>query len=370
MTRRRHPALAIMLALACLGPGAAAAAPAGVYRPDDPGLVVATLPQPSDPAVQDLRRLAAAQRLAPGDLDLAATLGWRYLDLRRRTGDPRFGGYAEGVIGPWLGQADPPAAARVLRAAIRQGNHDFAAALADLDHVLAAVPDAAQARLIRATIRLVQGDVAGAGADCRDLPRGTGILVAAACRAAVDARGPNAAQAYRVLSALAAAQPQAPPAILAWCQAVLGEIAQAQGDAAAAERHFRAGLDLDPDDLHLRGALADLLLDAARPAEVRALVERYRAVDGMLLRLALAGRQRGDDDTAALVAELAARFADAARRGDGRRHWREEAIFHLRLTGQPALALAAAEANWATQREPIDARLLREAALAKGNTTP
>ena len=45
-------------------------------------------------------------------------------------------------------------------------------------------------------------------------------------------------------------------------------------------------------------------------------------------------------------------------------HLREEARFTLHLLDQPGEALELARRNWATQREPADARVLLEAALA------
>ncbi len=47
-------------------------------------------------------------------------------------------------------------------------------------------------------------------------------------------------------------------------------------------------------------------------------------------------------------------------------HRREEARFQLALLHQPAPALALARVNWNVQREPADARILLEAALAAG----
>jgi hypothetical protein len=47
-------------------------------------------------------------------------------------------------------------------------------------------------------------------------------------------------------------------------------------------------------------------------------------------------------------------------------HQREEARFRLELRDEPAAALVLALANWRTQREPLDARILLEAAVAAG----
>ena len=67
------------------------------------------------------------------------------------------------------------------------------------------------------------------------------------------------------------------------------------------------------------------------------------------------------------VRMLANRFADAARRGD-KLHLGEEARFELSLRDNPVRALELAAENWALlQREPRDARIFLEAAVATKN---
>ena len=60
---------------------------------------------------------------------------------------------------------------------------------------------------------------------------------------------------------------------------------------------------------------------------------------------------------------LTERFADAALRGE-KLHLQEEARFLLDLKGDARAALTAASENYRTQREPRDAQVLLEAALA------
>jgi hypothetical protein len=59
------------------------------------------------------------------------------------------------------------------------------------------------------------------------------------------------------------------------------------------------------------------------------------------------------------------RFAASRLRGDTT-HQGDEARFRLHLLHEPKQALALAQANWQAQREPRDARILLEAALAAG----
>ncbi len=91
---------------------------------------------------------------------------------------------------------------------------------------------------------------------------------------------------------------------------------------------------------------------------------RTRArIDPLLLRLALAERRLGARTFDEHLALLQDRFDAARRRGDSV-HLREEARFTLHLLDRPGEALELARRNWATQREPADARVLLEAALA------
>jgi hypothetical protein len=59
------------------------------------------------------------------------------------------------------------------------------------------------------------------------------------------------------------------------------------------------------------------------------------------------------------------RYAAARARGDTT-HRAEEARFELRLRGDAAAALRLAQENYAVQREPRDARVLLESAVAAG----
>ena len=117
-------------------------------------------------------------------------------------------------------------------------------------------------------------------------------------------------------------------------------------------------------NVYLLGAYADFLLDQNRPADARELLQDEQRADNLLLRLALAERRLDDPAWRRHAEVLEARFAAARQRDDGI-HFASEARFKLDLRQQPAEALRLAQRNWAQgQREPQDARLLLEAALA------
>jgi hypothetical protein len=143
----------------------------------------------------------------------------------------------------------------------------------------------------------------------------------------------------------------------------LGEVAAWQGDAAQAERYYRQALALGQDDGYLLAAWSDFLLDNGRPSEVVKLLANWESSDGLLLRLAEAETLLKLPAAAAHVQALDDRFAAAKLRGDTT-HRAEEARFQLRLRNNPAQAVRLAADNYGVQKEPRDARVLLEAAVA------
>jgi predicted Zn-dependent protease len=356
--------LAIALVAFSVCAGDAASKP---YVPQDDAAVLERLPERGDAALRDLKRMRAALAATPRDLDYAAAVAQRAIEAARETGDPRFLGQAQAALRPWWTAADPPARALLLRATVKQSQHDFEGALADLDRILAQEPANGQALLTRATVLTVTGEYGKARRDCARLARLASPLVVTACLASPSSLTGEAPSAYRALvSALARSGED--PAVQLWGLTLAAEIAARRGDAAGAERHFRNALAFDARDPYLRGAYADFLLDQGRPRDVLPLVRDDLQNDALLLRLALA-EQALPEVRAAFEAhrqELAARFDAARARGDAL-HRREEARFRLALADDPRGALALARDNWAVQREAADLRILAAAAHAAGD---
>jgi predicted Zn-dependent protease len=150
-----------------------------------------------------------------------------------------------------------------------------------------------------------------------------------------------------------------------WAFTVLGETAARLGHATEAEELFKRALELEGSDAYLKSAYADLLLDEGRNQEAAALLKGESRADGLLLRLALAESQLKSQPASLElhIQTLRALFEAGHLRGDFV-HQREEARFALRLLGEPRKALRLAQENWRVQREPADARILLESALA------
>jgi hypothetical protein len=133
--------------------------------------------------------------------------------------------------------------------------------------------------------------------------------------------------------------------------------------ATQAQAHYTAALALGRDDVYLLAAWSDFLLDAGRFQEVAQLLAKWESSDSLLLRLAEAEAALQLPGAEKHVRMLADRYAAARARGDTT-HRAEEARFELRLRKDAATAVSLARENYAVQREPRDARVLLEAALA------
>ncbi|HRY14738.1 MAG TPA: hypothetical protein P5330_02555 [Candidatus Competibacteraceae bacterium] len=356
--RRWRVLLGVLLSVA----GSALATP---FVPADPEQVLERLPLAATDSQareqQGLRRGLAEQ---PNNWELALRVARRNLEIGRAEADPRYYGYAQAALAPWWNQASPPPKALLLRAVLRQNRHDFDGALADLRQVLAAQPRHPQAWLTQAVIQQVQGEPAAALRSCLALRRLANALLFHTCLSGALGRNGQAEFAYASLWRALENAPEADVDERLWALTVLAETAEQRGDAQAAETHFHAALALGRRNIYLLGAYADFLLDQNRPADARELLRGEQQADNLLLRLALA-EQRLDDPAWRRHAEiLEARFVAARQRGDNT-HVATEARLKLDLRQQPAAALELARRNWAQgQREPQDARLLLEAALA------
>ena len=362
--RRHRPWLVgLTLIAACSGYHPARAEP---YRPTDHAAVVERLPSPGGATKRVLRRLRQRLTANPHDLDLAVDLARRYIQMGRAESDPRFNGYAQAALAPWWHLARPPVEVLVLRATLLQNRHHFDAALADLSHALTLDPRNPQAWLTHAVILQVRGKAEEALASCLRLAGVADALVKAACLSSAAGRIGRAKPAYRLLDETLRLMPKADPRVRVWATTILAEIAVSLDRVEDAERYFRQALNVKIRDVYLLSAYADFLLDQGREREVVALLADEIRIDGLLLRLALAEHRLESAQALEHIQSLRARFAASRRRGDSV-HARAEARFTLHLLREPEQALELALANWRLQREPWDARLVLEAALAVGS---
>jgi len=346
-----------LTAAALVAPQRAAAA-ARTYVPADAATIVAHVPARDSRELDERRALAAA----PDQLEVAVALARTEVQRARTESDPRYLGRAQALLARWWKEPSPPADVLLLRATIHQSLHQFAAARADLDQLVAARPGDVQAHLTRAVVATVTADYAAARESCEALVSIASPVIAAACSAPLTALAGDIDGAYRALAR--AIDTRTPAHLRAWALTTLAELSMQRGDDARAEQHLRAVLAIDPTDSYALAALADLL----PPADAVTLLAGYDVIDNLLVRRAIAAHRAGSPEAAALAAAMRERISAAATRGDSL-HQREEAMFTLAIDNDAPRALRLARENWDVQKELADARLLVEAAIAARDRT-
>lgn len=398
---RARAMAAALVAAPCAGPGLllvllhvtpAAATP---FVPKADAEIVEKLPSriASPNERREQRQMREQLRGDPQQLPLALQVARESIGRARTLGDPREYGQAQAALAAWWSLPNPPPPVRLMRAVVRQAQHEFGAALADLDALVAEPPAAAgraaaapvllalraQAELTRASVLQVTGRWADAAAGCERLGSARYATLGAAvripsqaCLAELSSLRGQAAKAALALAALAREDAEQGGADAAWLALLRAELAERRGDGAA-QGLFRQALQLQrdamperPPDVYTLAAYADWLLARGRNREVAELLAGREDADALLLRLAIAWKAGRDARAAAAIATLTARFDAAAQRGD-LSHGREQSRYELELMDNPAAALRHARLNWASQREPGDALTLLRAARAAGD---
>lgn len=356
MKPRQLAQLALVATLA-----AASVSSAAPVMPADDQVIVETLP--ALPAWRRDARAAPGRSIAgPRDAAEAARRAAAYLQQARSEGDARLAGLALGVLESWRSPMQDPAEVVLMQATLAQHVHEFDRAEALLDALVSRGEAGAQAWLTLATVRRVRGDLRGSDRACAGVMRAGEAIYGAACAAENLAlrgeRGAARAELGRLLALPAAA------ALRAWLLTTLAGVDELAGAHEGAERAYRAAIALGAEG-YAQIALADLLLDRGRAAEVPGVLAGAARSDAVLLRLALAARALSSADAPRLAAEFGARLRAAAQRGEGGElHLREHARFVLELEGDSTRALALARRNLARQREPADLLLFARAAVA------
>jgi predicted Zn-dependent protease len=323
-----------------------------------------------DPGAHQIRELRTRLTANPTNLNLACQYARCCIERSRTEADPRFLGRAQAALAPWWDLATPPIDALVLRATLKQSQHEFTNALVDLDLAAHIAPGNPQVWLTRVTILTVLGDYAGAHRACLPLVELTPGLIALTAAANVSALNGGAEPACGLLRNALRENTTDSVDDRDWALTALAEAEVRLGHQAEAEADFKKALALGGRDPYLLGAYTDLLLDEDRTTEVVDLLKNETRADALLLRLTLA--ESAITPVPATfkdhMAALSARYEAGHLRGDFV-HQREEARYTLDLLKKPAMALPLALTDWRAQHEPADIRILLESAVAAGDST-
>jgi len=313
---------------------------------------------------QALRESAAAWRRDPRNEAAALAYAREAFVLGLSEGDLRWYGAARTALEPWWNAPQPSAPLAFLRALVRQGFHDFAGGITDLNTAIAQDPANAEYRSWRFSLLLLTTQLDAARADCAAIAQRVSADEGAACDAILRVRTGGAAAALPVFERLVALPGYAGPQAQDWLRYHQGEALRVAGQPAAAIAVWQSHLQARPRAHLVRSALADLLNQQGRPAEALRL-SLFEPVpsDALLVQAVLAARALKDPRADALDAQALQRLQAQDARGEALIE-RPQMQYWIRTGRDVARGLDLAERNWRDQQEPADAVLLAEAALA------
>lgn len=349
----------VVVLMLLAAPAWAVSAHRPLLTPSSDDVVLETLPagsrlsvaQPTPSSTRSTSREALA-----ASLDTIAGL----LSSARESGDPRYLGYAEAQLKPWLTRYANNPRVQLTHARLLQANHQFVPAQSILNSLINAHGDAAEAVLLSASIAQVQGDIALATQRCHQLKGFAMLPFALICQAQIDGASGHAKSALASLQKVPAKALGFTPQQATWWWLSQADIADRLGLDSSAERALIAAQSGGAEAI---GSYADWLYRQQRFAEAEKLLLPWQRHDGLLTQLARVQRRLNRAEARATQVQVSARWQAFLARGEPG-HERELALFYLDVAQQPTAALRYAQRNWQNQRETADFRIYARAAIA------
>lgn len=336
------------------------------FIPSDPELVLyrtrSTAPDPASDSWKTASRAWRGNRTGTAEIrNYAEACVVEY----RRERDPRYLGYAEAAFSAWTNSEMDDISALLLRASVRQGLHRFDECWEDLSIALKLDPANGQAWLARSWVAQARGDYASARRDQWQVFRHCPALLSSATAAALASLTGKPAEGLALLEPQLVLTNSLSADALVWSMKVAAECAWRAGMTASAREWLEHAAAIQPGDIDLANAQADVLGSLGDPAGAIAVLGRVGSPDPVLLRKVILGQRlaRPPAEWIRWKQDLDTRMAALERRGD-RAHRREQALYALHVQRNPAQALQWAVQNWSVQKEPEDLDLLMEAGWA------
>lgn len=275
-------------------------------------------------------------------------------------------GRANALLKPHL-QQDVSANAWYLSARILQHQHQFKAALQDLDKAIAQNNSLISAWLLKANIHLALAQYSQARSACVSLLGQADMLTVASCSLEVESYQNKLTASYQQLADLVARYGLPDDESQAWVVQILADMAHRLGNNnTAIDWLAQYSKPLKPTSLLV--LWSDIQLENNQADEVyqqltNVLKQAEFKDDALLLRLAIAEKQM---NTGSYWAEQTlARVQLRIQRND-RFHAGEIARFYIDIAPNPDKALHWAEENWRMTKLAADKKLLNEAVSMQG----
>lgn len=340
------------------------------FLPQASAVVLAASVHTAGGRSSSLRALDQAWRAQPQDLPAALAYARAVFTLGFNEGDLRWFGSAKAALTPWWQAADLPADGHFMRGLVKQGFHDFDGGLQDINRAIALDPARAEFWSWRFALHLLLANMDAAQQDTEDIARRFGPKEGQIYSAVLAYRTGQALAAVQKLSASIRLPEYQDAASQVWIGFHLGEAHRVAQQPEQAIALWQRLLQVHPQSHLLRLSLADLLNQQGRFQQAKAVATanstqlNSNLTDALLMQALLASRGLKAPDEAALAQQMAARLQSQALRQESLIE-RPKLIYQIAYGQDLAAGLALSIENWQQQKEPPDAVLFAQAALAR-----
>ena len=315
-----------------------------------------------------LRELDKAWRANPEDLQIALAYARQVFNLGSSEGDLRWYGSAKAALKPWWQSTDLPADGFFMRGLVKQGFHEFDSGLRDINQAISLDPKHAEYWSWRFSLHLMQANMDAAKQDVHEMQKLFGSEEANVYQAVLLYRTGQPLPALKLLDESIRSASHQDAASQIWIGFHLGEAHRVANQPDKALTLWRRLLQAYPQSHLLRLSLADLLNQKTKYKEAKAVATANSLItsnltDALLMQALIASRGLKATDEASLASQMAARLQTQSLRQESLIE-RPRLIYQIAYGRDLASGLALSIDNWRLQKEPSDAVLFLQAALA------
>ena len=333
------------------------------FLPADSTVVLSTSVHAQRGLNGSLRALDQAWRAQPNDLDVSLAYARAVFILGLAEGDLRWFGSAKAAITPWWQAIELPADGYFVRGLIKQGFHEFDAGLQDINQATAKEQRRAEFWSWRFALHLLLADMTAARQDIDEMTRLFGSEEAHVYRAVLLYRTGQPQTAIAMLQNALSAPRFQDASSQDWLSFHLGEAHRVAGQPKLAVATWEKQLKASPQSHLIRLSLAEMLNKLGQHRQAKAIAITNAATDALLVQALLAMRGLKDPNEFRLASQIDARLESQALRQESLIE-RPQLIYLIAYGKDVSAGLALSIINWQLQKEPPDAVLFIQAALA------
>jgi len=333
------------------------------FSPPDSAVVLNTSVRDKSAQNSTFVSLANAWRAQPQDLSVSLAYARAAFQLGLAEGDLRWFGAAKAAILPWWKNTDLPADGFFMRGLVKQGFHDFAGGLADLDKAIELNPNRAEFWSWRFAMHLLMTELVAAAQDIENIDRLFGAEEAHVYRAILLYRTGQAQAAIQRLNGLIRSPNFQSASSQEWLALHLGEAYRVAGQPDLAISTWQKQLKITPKSHIIKLSLAELWVQQGQYLLAKQISASAAPTDALLMQSVLASKGLKDPAEKDLSALFESRLKAQSMRQEALIE-RPHLIYLIDYANDPAAGLRLSIDNWKIQQEPRDAVLFLKAALA------